>query len=71
MIQKINGICKSYRNKTSKKAKINYMPLQKGDVYETYADTTKLFKSTKYKSKTDIKVGIENFIDWFREYYKC
>ena len=69
--KKLMEFVKAIEIKLQKKAKINYMPLQKGDVYETYADTTKLFKSTKYKSKTDIKVGIENFIDWFRDYYKC
>ena len=37
----------------------------------TYADTNKLLLATKYKSKTGIKKGIGNFIDWFRDYYKC
>jgi len=57
--------------KLNKKAKINYKPLQKGDVYETFADINKLLKVTKYKSKTDINIGIGKFVDWFREYYKC
>ena len=58
-------------NKLGKKAKINLKPLQKGDVYETYADTSKINKLTGYKSKTDIDTGISNFVDWFRDYYKC
>ncbi len=57
--------------KLKKKAKINFKPLQKGDVYETYADTSKIFNSTGYKSKTDISSGISKFVDWFRSYYKC
>ena len=62
---------KAIENKVGKKAKINLKPLQKGDVYETYADTNKMFKLIGYKSKTDINVGISKFVDWFRDYYKC
>ena len=62
---------KAIESKLNKKAKINLKPLQKGDVYETYADTNKLLQATRYKSKTDIDKGIGNFIDWFRSYYKC
>ena len=57
--------------KLNKKAKINFKPLQKGDVYETFADTTKLLKATKYKSKTDINTGVGKFVEWFMSYYKC
>jgi UDP-glucuronate 4-epimerase len=69
--KKLMEFVKAIENKLEKKAKINLKPLQKGDVYETYADTNKLLLATKYKSKTSISKGIGNFIDWFRSYYKC
>ena len=69
--KKLKEFVKAIEDKVGKKAKINLKPLQKGDVYETYADTSKIYKLTGYKSKTDIDIGISNFVDWFRKYYKC
>ena len=69
--KKLMEFVKAIEKKIGKKAKINFKPLQKGDVYETYADTNKLFNLIGYKSKTDIDIGINKFVDWFREYYKC
>ena len=69
--KKLMEFVKAIESKLEKKAKINLKPLQKGDVYETYADTNKLSSFTKYKSKTSIDKGIGNFVDWFRDYYKC
>ena len=67
--KKLMEFVKAIEKKIGKKAKINFKPLQKGDVYETYADTNKLFNLIGYKSKTDIDIGINKFVDWFREYY--
>tara|TARA_Y100000768_G_scaffold388500_1_gene384733 strand:+ start:135 stop:1142 length:1008 start_codon:yes stop_codon:yes gene_type:complete len=69
--KKLRDFVKAIENKVGKKAKISLKPLQKGDVYETYADTDKLFKLTGYKSKTNIDIGISQFVDWYRKYYKC
>ena len=69
--KKLIEFVKAIETKLNKKAKINYKPLQKGDVYETYAYVKKLSNDTKYNSKTDIKIGIGKFIDWFKDYYKC
>jgi UDP-glucuronate 4-epimerase len=55
----------------NKKAIRNYMPMQKGDVTETWADATLLQKLTNYKPKTNYKDGINNFVKWYRKYYKC
>ena len=46
----------------NKKAIRNYMPIQKGDVPATWADTTLLTDLTKFNPKTNYKVGIDNFI---------
>ena len=69
--KKLMQFVKAIEKKLEIKAKINFKPLQKGDVYETYADTSKLLLATKYKSKTNMEKGIGNFVDWFRDYYKC
>ena len=52
-----------------KKAKRNYMPLQKGDVKQTLSNTSLLKKITNYNPKTNFKTGIRNFLDWYLEYY--
>ena len=69
--KKLMEFVKVLENKLKKKAKINFRPLQKGDVYETFADTNKLLKSTKYKSQINIETGIGKFVEWYRNYYKC
>jgi len=52
-----------------KKAIRNYMPLQKGDVKQTLSNTNLLKKITGYKPKTNYKIGIKKFIDWYLNYY--
>ena len=52
------------------KAKVILKKLQSGDVYETFADTTKLEKYVNYKSQTNLKLGISKFVDWYKWYYK-
>ena len=53
----------------NKKAIRNYMPMQKGDVTETWADASLLQKLTNYKPKTNYKDGINNFVKWYLDYY--
>lgn len=53
-----------------KKAIKNFMPMQKGDVPETWADTTLLENITGYHPQTDFYEGVSKFIEWYREYYK-
>ena len=50
-------------------AKIKLVYKQKGDVYKTQANTLALEKITKFKLKTDIKLGLQKFSDWFVSYY--
>ena len=52
------------------KAKKNFMPMQAGDVYQTYADTTDLFEATGYKPEVSVKEGVQAFVDWYRDFYK-
>ena len=54
----------------NKKAEINYLPLQAGDVPATYADVNALIDYVGYSPSTSIESGIEKFINWYKEYYK-
>lgn len=51
-------------------AKKNFMPMQPGDVYATYADTQDLFDVTGYKPSMSVKQGVANFVEWYRGFYK-
>ena len=53
-----------------KKAKINFLPLQKGDVPDTYASVDNLVKKFDYKPKTSVIDGISKFVKWYKDYYK-
>ncbi|MDJ0713163.1 MAG: NAD-dependent epimerase [Prochloraceae cyanobacterium] len=55
---------------TGKKAIKNLLPLQPGDVIETYADIEDLTRDTGFTPQTPIEVGIPRFVDWYRSYYK-
>jgi UDP-glucuronate 4-epimerase len=51
-----------------KKAKTRMLPMQPGDVYETYADTSAIEAACGFESKTSIEEGIPRFVDWYRGY---
>ena len=53
-----------------KKAERNLLPLQAGDVPDTYADVDALVQDVDYKPNTSVEVGIRNFVDWYRDFYK-
>ncbi|MFA0962052.1 NAD-dependent epimerase [Roseivirga sp. BDSF3-8] len=53
-----------------KEAKKNMMPLQDGDVPATFADVEDLMNTVNFKPNTSIDTGIQNFVDWYREYFK-
>ena len=52
------------------KAKKNFLPMQPGDVPETFADVNDLRVDTGYEPKTSLEAGIAKFVDWFKSYYK-
>lgn len=56
-------------NKIGKTAKKNRLPLQAGDVPETYANVEDLFRDIEFKPQTTIQEGVNKFIDWYLEYY--
>ena len=53
-----------------KKAKINFKPMQPGDVIESFADIKKSKDILNYYPKTSIKNGIPKFVKWYKEYNK-
>jgi UDP-glucuronate 4-epimerase len=53
-----------------KKARRNLLPLQPGDVPDTYADVASLVSDVGYQPSTSIEIGIRRFVDWYREYYR-
>ena len=53
-----------------KEVKMNFMPMQDGDVVSTYADTSELKEATGYQPKTSINEGVKKFVSWFNEFYK-
>ncbi len=53
-----------------KKAIKNLLPLQPGDVPDTYADVDALVEDVDYKPSTPIEKGVSNFVDWYRDYYQ-
>jgi UDP-glucuronate 4-epimerase len=56
--------------KMGKKAEINFMPLQAGDVVASHADIEGLVNDFDYRPKIDVEKGVAEFIDWYRSYYE-
>jgi UDP-glucuronate 4-epimerase len=53
-----------------KKAKLDLLPLQAGDVPETVADVSRLEAAVGFKPGTPVEAGIERFVEWYRSYYR-
>lgn len=56
-------------NCLGKKAVQNLLPLQPGDVPDTYADVDALVEDVDYKPATTVEEGIANFVKWYRDFY--
>jgi UDP-glucuronate 4-epimerase len=51
-------------------AKKNMLPMQEGDVFETYADITKARTLLGFEPKVDIEEGVKNFVAWYKAFYR-
>ena len=51
-------------------AKKELLPIQPGDVPDTYADVSSLVEDTGYQPSTDVETGVKAFVDWYRDFYK-
>jgi UDP-glucuronate 4-epimerase len=57
-------------NCLGKQAEKNLLPMQPGDVPDTYADVESLIQDVGYEPKTSIEEGVARFVAWYRDYYK-
>ncbi len=53
-----------------KKAQKRYLPMQNGDVKETYADIDDLARDIDFRPSTSIETGLQRFVGWYLDYYK-
>ena len=54
-----------------KKAKLDLLPMQPGDVTSTQANVTELENAVGFRPRTSIDEGIRRFVEWYRSYYGC
>ncbi|MEW6038345.1 MAG: NAD-dependent epimerase [Pseudomonadota bacterium] len=52
-----------------RKAEMNLLPMQDGDVPDTYADVDDLMRDTGYRPGTPIETGVARFVEWYQDYY--
>jgi len=56
-------------NALDKKADVDLLPMQPGDVPDTYADVSDLVEHFNYRPRTPVAQGIANFVEWYRSFY--
>lgn len=61
---------KTIEKSLGKRAKKEFLPLQPGDVPNTFADVSKAKKLLDYQPRVKIEEGVGEFVNWYREYYK-
>ena len=59
----------SIENNLGKKAKLEFLPMQKGDVKKTHSSVHKLFLKTGFKPKISVDQGVKEFVKWHNEFY--
>ena len=67
---KLMDFIAAIENKLGKTIQKNMMPIQPGDVPATYADVSDLVEDLKYQPATPIQQGIDNFVDWYLEFFE-
>ena len=67
---KLMDFIEAIENALGKKIQKNMMPLQAGDVPATYANVDDLVRHLDYKPSTSVQKGIDNFVAWYREFFK-
>ncbi len=68
--EKLMYFIETLENALGKKAEKEFLPMQPGDVYQTYADVTPLVEKFGFKPSTSIEEGLGRFVEWYKEYYK-
>ena len=67
--KKLKEFLKNIEKTIGKRAKINYLDMQQGDVYKTHGSTNKLINKIKYRPKMKLSEGIKRFVEWYKKYH--
>lgn len=67
--QKLIDFITILENAIGKKTKLNYKPMQPGDVYATYADVSDLTEVTGFAPRTSLETGLQKFAEWYKDFY--
>ena len=67
---KLSAYIEAAEDAIGKKAIKEMLPLQPGDVPDTFADVSELVRAVNYKPSTPVAEGVKAFVDWYRGYYK-
>jgi len=68
--EKLTRVIELLEDACGAKAKIDWQPMQKGDVTRTYADIDAIQQDLGYQPTTSIDEGVPRFVDWYREYHQ-
>ncbi len=66
---KLMDYIKCIENAIGREARKEFLPMQPGDVYQTYADSSALAEAIDFKPCTDLQTGIDRTVKWFKNYY--
>ncbi|MGJ8736194.1 NAD-dependent epimerase [Zobellia laminariae] len=67
---KLTDFIEAIENSMGQKAEKELMPMQPGDVERTWADVDDLIRDYDYQPNTSVADGVQNFVDWYKGYYK-
>jgi len=67
--EELMDVVRLIEEKLGKKAEIEFLPMQPGDIPESFADIEKSTEMLGYKPTTNVDVGIGKFVEWYQEYY--
>lgn len=68
--EKLMDYIQTLEKHLGREAKKEFLPMQPGDVYQTYADVSDLMHNFNFKPSTSIDEGLSKFVTWFKEYYR-
>lgn len=68
--EKLMDYIETLEKHLGREAKKEFLPMQPGDVYQTYADVSDLMHDFNFKPSTSIDEGLGKFVTWFKEYYR-
>tara|TARA_Y100000294_G_C8291798_1_gene231096 strand:- start:61 stop:456 length:396 start_codon:yes stop_codon:yes gene_type:complete len=68
--EKLMDMVAMIEKELGKKAIIDFQPMQLGDVPESFADIEKSIELLGYKPKTNVDIGVRNFLEWYIDYFE-